>query len=269
MADIRRWNALKSSDFAAFDPERTVALFPIGATEQHGPHLPVCVDARIAGDISERAFAHLDDDVPVLLLPVSDIGKSNEHIDFPGTLTLSAETLTAMWFEIGQSVARAGIRKIVFLNSHGGQPQVMEIVARELRVREKMMAVTTGWWHVGSPKGHFDEAEDRHGIHAGAVETSMMLALAPELVDMERAGDFQPVMADIEEDHQHLTYLGGVGMGWQAQDIHPTGAAGNASLASAEIGCKIVENAARGLAGLLSEVSLYPLSALKDRPTAN
>ena len=265
MADIRRWGELKSADFEALDPERTVALFPVGATEQHGPHLPVCVDALIARAIAERAFARLDADVPVLLLPTSEVGKSNEHIDFPGTLTLSAETLIRMWFEIGQSVARAGIRKIVFLNSHGGQPQVMEIVARELRVRENMMAVTCGWWHLGSPRGYFDDAEDRHGIHAGAVETSIMLALAPHAVDMDRAGDFRPVMADIEADHHHLAYLGGVGIGWQAQDLHPSGAAGDATRADAEIGAVIVEKAAVGLAELLAEVSAYPLSALRER----
>ncbi len=265
MAEIRRWSDLRSPQFDTLDGERTVALFPVGATEQHGPHLPVCVDALIARSIAERSFSHLGADVPVLLLPVCEIGKSNEHIDFPGTLTLSADTLSRVWLEIGQSVARAGVRKIVFLNSHGGQPQVMEIVARELRVREKMMAVTCGWWHLGSPAGHYGEAEDRHGIHAGAVETAMMLALAPDLVDRGKAADFRPVMADIEAGHDHLTYLGGVGIGWQAQDLHPSGAAGNASLADAQTGAAIVDKAARGLAGLLAEVSAYPLSALKDR----
>jgi creatinine amidohydrolase len=185
MAAIRRWQDLAWPAFETLDAERTVAVLPVGAIEQHGPHLPVAVDALIAGEVAARAFAFLADDVPALLLPTSSIGKSNEHIDYPGTLTLSAETLTRVWFETGQSVARAGVRKIVFLNAHGGQPQVMEIVARELRVREKMMAVTTGWWHVaGPPPEAVSDAERRHGIHGGQVETSMMLALAPELVSM-------------------------------------------------------------------------------------
>ncbi len=265
MAQIRRWQDLKSHEFANFDPETTVALLPVGAIEQHGPHLPVCVDAVIAEAVAEGALARLDDDIPALLLPTSKIGKSNEHIDFPGTLTLSAQTLTRVWFETGQSVARAGLRKIIFLNSHGGQPQVMEIVARELRVVEKMMAVTTGWWHVGGDHPAIPDHERRHGIHAGMVETSMMLALAPDLVDMERAEDFQPVMAEIEGGHEKLRYLGGVGMGWQAQDIHPSGAAGNAAAADAGIGAEIIEAAATGLAKLIEEVSRYPLSSLKSR----
>jgi len=265
MASIRRWQDLASPDFSHLDRDRTVALLPAGATEQHGPHLPVSVDALIAREICARAFTHLPDDHAVLLLPASDIGKSNEHIDFPGTLTLSAETLTRLWFEIGQSVARAGVRKLVFLNSHGGQPQVMEIVARDLRVRERMMAVTAGWWHLGTPKDLFGAAEARHGIHAGAVETSMMLALAPDLVRMDRAENFVPVMAATEEDHDRLSWLGGVGIGWKAEDIHPAGAAGNALAADADKGRQIVDAAARGLARLLEEVSAYPLGFLDGR----
>ncbi|MHA1546487.1 MAG: creatininase family protein, partial [Alphaproteobacteria bacterium] len=202
---------------------------------------------------------------PALLLPTSRIGKSNEHIDYPGTLTFSAATLTALWFEIGESVARAGVRKLIFLNSHGGQPQVMEIVARELRVKLQMMAVTSSWWHLGTPETLFGTGEARHGIHAGAVETSMMLALAPDLVDMGKAQDFQPVMARIEGTYEHLSYIGGVGMGWQAQDIHPSGAAGNATLADPKKGRQIIDAAATGLAKLIQEVSAYPLDALKQR----
>jgi len=138
MARLRHWQDLTSRQFEDLDPARTVAVLPIGATEQHGPHLPVGVDAMIAQAISAQAFAELPETVPALLLPTSRIGKSNEHIDFPGTLTFSAATLGAMWFEIGESVARAGLRKLVFVNSHGGQPQVMEIVARDLRVKLQM-----------------------------------------------------------------------------------------------------------------------------------
>ena len=265
MAALRRWQDVSSEEFSKLDPECTVAVFPVGAIEQHGPHLPVGVDAIIAEAIATRALEQLSAEVPALLLPTSKIGKSNEHIDFPGTLTFSAETLTRMWFETGQSVARAGLRKIVFVNAHGGQPQVMEIVARELRVAEKMMAVTTGWWHVSGQHAAVPDHEKKHGIHAGMVETSMMLALAPDTVDMGRAENFSPVMAEIESRYDRLRYLGGVGMGWQAQDIHPSGAAGDASSANAEIGAEIVEAAARGLAELIAEVSAYPLSALKDR----
>ena len=119
------------------------------------------------------------------MLPV---GKSDEHLAFPGTLTLSAETLGRLWTEIGESVARAGVRKLVLFNSHGGQPQVMEIVARDLRVRLGMLAVAYSWYAAGVPPGLFADEEVRLGIHAGAIETSMMLHLRPDLVRMDARG---------------------------------------------------------------------------------
>jgi creatinine amidohydrolase len=227
MSAARRWQDLTTSDFESLDPERTVAVMALGAIEQHGPHLPLVTDALIAGAVAERAVAAAR--VPTVLLPASAVGKSDEHIDFPGTLTLSAETLIAAWREIGESVARSGLRKLLFINAHGGQPQVMEIVARELRIRQRMMCVTSGWWHMGLPEGLIPEDERRHGIHGGMVETSLMLHLAPDLVRMDRAENFRPVMAEMEASNRRLTHVGGVGIGWQAQDIHPAGVAGNAA----------------------------------------
>ena len=167
-------------------------MLPVGAIEQHGPHLPVSVDAAIIAGIVERVIALLPDDLPVTFLPMMPIGKSNEHIAFPGTLTLSADTLIRLWTEIGESVARAGIRKLVLLNSHGGQPQIMDIVARDLRVRLKMFVVALSYWGVGMPKGCFPSGEAEHGIHGGSSETSMMLHLHPELVRNEERRDFVP-----------------------------------------------------------------------------
>lgn len=265
MASVRMWQELTTKDFEALDRDRTVAVLAVGAIEQHGPHLPVWVDALVAEEVVRRAFAYLGDEVPALMLPPMPIGKSNEHIRFPGTLTLSAETLIRLWTEIGESVNRAGVAKLVFLNAHGGQPQVMEIVARELRVRHAMMAVTSSWWNLVDQTGLFEEAERLHGIHGGAVETSVMLALRPDLVRTDEAQDFRPVTAEIEGTFERLRYLGGVGIGWQAQDIHPEGVAGNATAADAKKGREVVEGAARGLARLIEEVSAYPLSAIVER----
>src|SRR5215203_4081092 len=138
----RLWAEMTTRDFEALDRERVIAVLPVGAIEQHGPHLPVCVDACLCQAVVEATIARLPEDLPVTFLPLLPIGKSNEHIDFPGSLTLSAETLTRLWYEVGESVARAGVRKLVILNSHGGNIQVMEIVARELRVRHRMFVVT-------------------------------------------------------------------------------------------------------------------------------
>ena len=265
MTAVRRWQELTTRDFGGLDPERTVAVLPVGAVEQHGPHLPVAVDALVAEAVAERALAWLPAEVPALLLPLLPVGKSNEHIDYGGTLTLSAETLMRLWLEVGESVARAGVRKLVFLNSHGGQPQVMEIVARELRVRRRMLCVACSWWQMGLPEGLFDPQEVRHGIHGGDIETSIVLALRPDLVRMERAENFRPVTLDIEPHFERLRYLGGPVVGWQAQDLHPAGVAGDATRATAEKGEALLAHVAAGFATLVREVSAYPLSSLVAR----
>ncbi len=261
MAPVRYWQDLTTTEFDAVDAERTVALLPLGAIEQHGPHLPVSTDAVIAESLvrlaAERAAA------PALVLPTQAIGKSNEHLAYPGTLTLDAGTLLALWTEIGESVHRAGVRRLLMVNAHGGQPQVMEMVARELRVRHAMLAVSSSWWHMGLPETSVPDDEVRHGIHGGQVETSMMLHLRPDLVRMDRARDFRSVLPDVEAEYERLRLVGGVSAGWQAQDLHPAGVAGNASAASAALGEAIVEHAAAALGRLVEEVSRYPLDALR------
>jgi len=264
MAPSHYWQDLTTKDFERLDPTRTVAVLPVGAIEQHGPHLPVYVDACINAGLIEATVERLPDDLPVLVLPAMPVGKSNEHIDFPGTLTLSADTLARLWFEIGESVARAGVRKLVFFNSHGGQPQVMEIVMRDLRVKHGMMCVGLNWPAMGIPD-LFDPKESKYGIHGGTVETSVMLHLRPDLVHMDKAQDFKTAMEAIEGKYEKLTYLGGVKIAWQPQDLNPDGACGDASTATAEAGEAVVEHVADGFATLLKEVSSFPLDAIKTR----
>jgi creatinine amidohydrolase len=261
----KRWEDMTTVDFAALESERVIAVLPVGAIEQHGPHLPVSVDAAIISGLVERVAALLPDDLPVTFLPVMPVGKSNEHISFPGTLTLSADTLIRLWTEIGQSVARAGIRKLVLLNSHGGQPQIMDIVARDLRVRNKMFVVALSYWAVGMPQGLFPSGEAEHGIHGGSSETSMMLYLRPDLVRNEERRDFVPASVAMVKRYKYLRPEGsGVGFGWQTQDLHPSGALGNALDADLERGRKIVEHVASCIVELLREIDAYPLSALRD-----
>lgn len=253
-----RWEELTSPDFDALDPERTVALMPVGAVEQHGPHLPVMVDACLAQEVCERALARLPEGAPVLLLPATRVGKSDEHLAYKGTLTLSAETLMAVWYEIGASVRRAGVRKLVLLNGHGGQIAPMQIVARRLRVEQGMFVVAASWFSWGLPPGLFSDHEARHGIHAGAVETAMMLAVRPELVRPELAEDFVPATVGHEREYPRLRALGAAGFGWQMQDIHPKGAAGDARGATAEVGRAVVEHAAGCVAELVGEMGRCP-----------
>jgi creatinine amidohydrolase len=258
----RYWWDLSTRDFAALDMEKIVAVQPVGAVEQHGPHLPVRVDAAINEGIVARALALMPDDLPVLVLPALPVGKSNEHIAYPGTLSLSYETLARVWTEIGESVHRAGCRRLVFFNSHGGQPQVMDIVCRELRVRLAMLAVGCSWFRTVDTADLFDLEERRHGIHAGASETSVMLHLHPGLVDMTLAENFVPLSVTMEREGQMLSPEGTVGFGWQMQDLHPAGAAGNAAAADAAKGRELTERAASALVRLLQEVARFPLAAL-------
>ena len=170
-----------------------------------------------------------------------------------------------MWTEIGESVARAGVRKLVLFNSHGGQPEVMDIVARDLRVRHKMFVVSVSWFGLGLPDGLFPAHEMRHGIHGGMIETAMMLHARPELVQMDKADDFTPVTSTMAAEYDILSATGPAAFAWQAQDLHPAGAAGNAAAATADQGYQVIDHAAARLVALLREVDRAPLDLLRDR----
>ena len=258
----RFWADFTARDFAALERESLVAVLPIGAIEQHGPHLPLSVDQAILDGIIAAAVPQIPDTLPALFLPTMPVGKSNEHNAWPGTLSVSAQTLISLLMEIGDSVAAAGVRKLVILNSHGGQIAPMDIVARDLRVRHRMLTIAANWFAHGVPDGLFPEDERRFGIHAGDMETSVMLALHGELVRMEHARDFRPAIADIDRDYSHVGLSPAGKLGWMAQDMNAAGACGNAAAARAEKGRAVIEHAARQLVSLLEEVHRMPLSIL-------
>jgi creatinine amidohydrolase len=269
----RFWADLTTRDFAQLRTggtiEEVVAVLPVAAIEQHGPHLPLSVDTDLVEGIVAAALPELPDDLPVLFLPTQQVGRSIEHIRFPGTLTLSAETIIRLWTEIGESVARAGVRKLVLFNSHGGQVSVMDIVARDLRSRSELMVFSVNWFNLplgDEVDGLFTQEENRFGIHAGDVETSMMLALRPESVDMEQAREFRSSSQDRAEKFEILGNGRSAKLGWQMQDYNPMGAAGDATLATADKGRAVVEAAGRQLALLLREVAQVPLFTLVARP---
>ncbi len=262
----RYWSDHTSEEFSRLDRENLVAVLPVGATEQHGPHLPMKVDACVADAVVARLVARLPDDSRVLFLPTQAVGKSNEHLRFPGTLTHSAETLFAIWCEIGACVARAGVRRMVLLNAHGGNIPVMDNVARELRVRHDMLAFSVNWFGQGMPEGTYAPEEMTHGIHAGDMETSVMLAIDPANVAMDKAEDFRPLSREWEADYRYIALGGGAKPGWQAQDMHPKGACGNAAAATAEKGEATLGFATDRLVELLAEVERAPLSWLETEP---
>ncbi len=258
----RFWAKFTAREFAALERESLIAVLPIGAIEQHGPHLPLSVDRAILDGIIAAALPQIPESLPALFLPTMPVGKSNEHSAWPGTLTLSAQTLIAMLMEIGGSVAAAGVRKLVILNSHGGQVAPMDIVARDLRVRHGMLTLAASWFAQGVPDGLFSADEQRFGIHAGDMETSVMLALHGDLVQMEHARDFRTAVADIDRANRHVGLSPAGKIGWMAQDMNAAGACGNAAAATAEKGRAVIEHAARQLVSLLEEVHCLPLSFL-------
>jgi creatinine amidohydrolase len=256
------WSELTTKDFEGLDPEKTIAVLPVAATEQHGPHLPVMTDVAIAEGMLACLKRRLPADMRVLVLPIQSIGKSNEHVLSPGTLTLSADTLLRVLVETGEGVRRAGLRKLVLANSHGGNASVIATAARELRVRFGMLAVATHWRWFGLPEGMYDAVESKHGIHAGDIETSLMLEFRKDLVRMDKAKNFVSSAVGMEKEFKHLTPAGTHSFGWIAQDLNPDGAVGNAAIAAAEKGARTAEHQAGGFIALLRDMTAFSLSRL-------
>lgn len=258
-----RWADCRSSDFATMDARQTVAVLPLGATEQHGPHLPLSVDTDLVNGVIDQALQHLNDTDPVLVLPTLNVGLSTEHTAFAGTLSLSSQTALALWLEMGASVARAGVRKLLLFNAHGGHVGLMDVVARELRGQHGLTVFGSSWYQLplGAAMDAFSAKEQRFGVHAGDIETSMMLALKPTAVHMQAAQSFDSAS---QTRAQRFTLLGdgrSAKLGWHMQDYNPHGAAGDASAATAEKGQALLMQAGEQLAALMRElVAFEPLA---------
>ena len=252
------WAEYRTTEFQDIDPAEVIAILPTAAIEQHGPHLPVGVDTMIAEGMLTELRRACPDDLAIRILPVQAVGKSNEHLHAPGTLTLSAENALRIWTEIGLSVARAGVRKIVIVNSHGGNLDLISILARELRVRAGMLAVKCQWGNFGAPEGLFSDRETRFGIHGGDRETSLMLYFRPSLVDMALARDFSSTA-----ESAPISPIGPVSYGWISSDLNDAGVVGEAHLATAEKGGETARHQVSGFIDLLRTVRDHPLDRLE------
>jgi creatinine amidohydrolase len=234
------------------DHENTVIVLATGAIEQHGPHLPCAVDSIISSGVVGHALARLPASVPAYAMAPITYGKSEEHLHFPGTMTLSGETLLATMNEIGESVYRAGFRKLLIVNGHGGQPQIMEIAAREMRLRHgDFIVVPSSTWRVPHVGGrYFSDKEKKLAMHAGHGETAIMLALAPDTVHMERAvANYPP-----EFPSKLLSPDGRPACAWTARDFGPSGVIGDPLPATREQGEAILDSLAASWAQAITEL---------------
>jgi creatinine amidohydrolase len=256
-APPRDWTAIHWPDIAGGEPARWIAVLPLAATEQHGPHLPLGTDVMIGEAYLARVRELLPAKIPATFLPQQAVGISTEHIDYPGTLTLPTDVALKTWMALGESVARAGVKKLVIVTSHGGNSATMTLVAQDLRAQHGLLVVTTSWSRFGTPDGLFPAEELRHGIHAGAVETSIMLARFPEAVRRDKVADFRANSIAMEKEYRWLSTQRPAPFAWQAQDLHQSGAVGDASLASAAKGERLLDHGARAFCELLADVDKF------------
>ncbi len=257
------WQDLTTDEFAGLDPEQTVALLPLSAIEQHGPHLPLATDALIAQGLVQAAMDRIEHGL--LVLPAMPFGHSLEHVAYAGSLSVAAESLLAAWTDLGRSVARAGLRKLILLNTHGGNTPLIQLTALRLRQEMEMLVVRANYFAFGTPPGLFPEDEMRHGIHGGEMETSLMLHLHPALVRREAMADFPALTHEMGRRNLLLGPEKPVGFGWMSQDLSEQGVSGHAARADAQRGAMLLEHLAQRLAILVQEVKATPLSTLRSR----
>jgi creatinine amidohydrolase len=249
---------LTAEQVRGLDKEHAAVVLVIGAIEQHGAHLPIGTDLALGVSMLTLAVERLDPSVQLWILPPLAYGRSVEHEDFAGTITLSQEALTSVVLDVAASVARSGFRRLVLFNSHGGNVSVLETVARDARRATGLMVFPFSMFRLGLEYPQISEQEARWGTHAGEWETSIMLHLTPELVDSERAGATTGY-ATFERPPEHLGLLGPIPFTWVTADVSSTGAIGNPSLASVERGREIVELSVAKIALALEEICRFEM----------
>jgi creatinine amidohydrolase len=264
----RNWTEIHWPDLSGTDPERWIAVLPLAATEQHGPHLPLGTDVMIGEAYLARVHELLPAKTPATFLPQQTIGISTEHTYYPGTLTLPTDVALKTWTTLGEGVAHAGIKKLVMVTSHGGNSAAMTLVAQDLRAQYALFVVTTSWSRLCAADRLFSAEEVRHGIHGGAVETSIMLARYPQFVRQEAIADFRPASVAMEKDYRWLSAQRPAAFAWLAQDLHESGAMGDATKASANHGEQLLDHGARAFCELLEEVDNFDVNKLAGAPNS-
>ena len=245
---------------AALDKRTGVVLLPVGAIEQHGPHLPTITDSLLVTHVLDATLAALPDALQAWALPPLNYGKSNEHTGFPGTIKLSAQTLLAVLHDIAHSVHEAGFRRLAFINGHGGNSALLEVAARDIRAATGLMCFCLQPGLYVDPPFAITPQEKRLGFHAGELETSLMLAIAPELVAMDKAvTHFTP----FPQTDTELFFFGAAATAWLSRDWSESGVFGDATLGTADKGQALIAAAVVRLGKLIAEISRFEVDSHK------
>jgi creatinine amidohydrolase len=256
----RYYSYLTWRDIDAMPNKANVTLIqPVGAIEQHGAHLPLITDDAIGLEVIGKTLEQVspEGNPVVYVLPPQHSGRSTEHTSFPGTISLSVTTLISVLMDIGDSVYRGGFRKLVFFNSHGGQPQVIEIVARDLRQRySDFMLFPIFIWNLPNVgQTLVTPHEFKCGIHAGDVETSLMLSILSKYVRMNLAEKEYPSMVMTERNL--LSLEGGLAYAWITKDLSQSGVIGDPTGATQDKGEQILASLVASFKKLLEEIDLF------------
>ncbi|WP_216900759.1 creatininase family protein [Nocardia alni] len=227
----------------------SILVLPTGAIEPHGPHLPLRTDLLVAEAVTsaavERAAAAGHD---VWLLPALGYTKSDEHANLPGAMWLQAETLLRTVIDLGRSVAATPARRLLFVNCHGGNSALLEVALRELRRRFGLQTFLHGSPAEPGP------TEEGFGIHAGWAETSLMLHLRPDLVDMSKA---KPAVPHAIAGLKHVGFGKSVRFGWLADDFAESGVIGDPTGATAELGARMFAAKVDALVEAIPEIAVF------------
>ena len=260
----RAWQALTTVEAARLAAQDPVAVLPLAAIEQHGPHLPLSTDLDIGSGLLAAALRRLPADFPAWALPPLAVGASREHARFAGTLSLEPELAAGVIHAHGAALARDGVRRLVLSNSHGGNRAVAELAALRLRDELGLLVVTAHYFLMPRPAGvDLPEAEWRYGLHGGAVETAIMLHLRPDLVRTAATTAAHSLGADLEGTLRRVEPgAAGASFAWLAGDLHPSGVTGNAALADAALGRRLVDGYGEALADVIRDARQFPLDRL-------
>lgn len=252
--DERSFSYLTWKQVDALPREATLLVLPTAAIEQHGHHLPLATDTLINNLLLGKAFEHIPDDKPIYALPPVCYGKSNEHIGFPGTLSVSASTFMAVLRDLGASIASAGFKRVALFNTHGGNTSLVDVMARDLRAEFGLRTFTL----FGAVGGGFDGVsvqERTYGFHAGEIETAFLLYGTPELVS---TGQYTSnYIASVDEPELLKPEASSANFAWLTRDIAPSGVMGDPSAATAENGERWVANSAKKIAEVLLAMQAF------------